>query len=184
LLEYLKKFAMTHIAYLVIIGLALVAFHSWQTEHDARLLASQQEKVAESQVTDLQRQITATNAVAAKQVQVITKIVRDVQTPTQAIAAIPQLTTAQLNPTPAPAPNQVSVDAIPLVQVLAQAKQDSIELGACQSNETADQAIIEQKQTEIAALKKKPSFWHRVGGTLKTVGIGVGIGLVIGSHAI
>lgn len=184
MLEYLKKFALTHITYLVIIGIALIGFHSWQTEHDARLLASQQAKVAEATISGLQQQIVATNAAATKQVQVITKIVRDVQTPAQAVAAIPQLTDAPLNPAPAPNPTQVSVDAIPLVQILAQAKQDSIELGACRSNETADQQIIAQKQTEIVALKKKPSFWHRVGGTLKIAGIGVGIGIALGAHGL
>ena len=168
MLAYLKTYAMTHLGYIAIIAIALLAFHSWISEHDARLLA-------DAKVQNLEQQIATTNALAQKQIQVVTKIVHDTKTVPQAIVAIPQLTSVPLNPQPAPNTDQVSVDAIPLVQVLGQGKSDGIALAACQSNEKADQQII-------AELKKPKSFWKRLGGTLKVVGVGIGIGAVIGAH--
>lgn len=41
-------------------------------------------------------------------------------------------------------------------------------------------AITGQKDDEIKQLKKPKSFWHRVVGTLKDFGIGVGVGLALG----
>lgn len=185
MIEYLKKFALTHVAWLVIFAVAFVAFHSWQSEHDARLLADQQQKISEARVSDLQAQIAAVNAAAQKQIQVVTKVVHDVQTPTQAVAALPQISDVPLNARVATdSPTQVSVDALPLVQALGECKADAITLNACQTEVKADQQIIAEKQTEIVALKKPKSFWRRVSGTLKAVGVGVGIGLVLGAHGL
>lgn len=178
-----KHWALSHAVWIAVVGVALVMGHSLLAEHDARLLADAQIKVSEAQVKDLQAQIVQTNAAAAAKVQVITKIVHDIQTAPQAVAAVPQLTNVPLNARVAPDnPAQVAVDAIPFVNLLAQAKTDSINLAACTDNLKSETAIVAEKQTEIVALKKKPSFFKRVTGTLKSVGIGVGIGIALGAH--
>jgi hypothetical protein len=79
-------------------------------------------------------------------------------------------------------PVQVSVDALPFINLLGQAKTDAINLAACQENLKAETSIVAAKQTEIVALKRKPSVFKRFIGSLKAVGIGVGIGLAISGH--
>lgn len=175
-MEYFK----THVAYIVIILIGLVAFHSWLTEHDARLASDQTVKVAEAKVADLQQQIVAVNAAAAKQVQVVVKQIEAVKTPAQAITAIPTLSDLPLNSRPAvDSPTAVSVEAIPLAQELAECRVVKIQSDACSTNLTNETAIVAQKDTVIASLQKKPSFWKRVTGTLKTVGIGAAIGATL-----
>ena len=115
--------------------------------------------------------------------QVITKVVHDVKTVADAVVAIPQLTDVPLHTRAAvDDPTQVSVNAIPIVALLGQAKADKINLDACQQVGVLKDQQLTAKDTEIAALKKKPSFWKRVTGTAKAVGIGVGIGLLLSSH--
>lgn len=178
-----RHWILSHLVWVIAIAVALVLGHSYVVEHDARLLADAQIKVSEANIKNLTDQIAATNAAAAQKVQIITKIVHDVATPTQAVAAIPQLTDVPLNPRVAPDnPAQVSVDALPLVNLLGQAKIDKTNLDACQSDLKNTEAIADAKQTEIVALKKKPAFWKRVTGVAKAVGIGVGIGLLLGGH--
>lgn len=178
-----KHWALSHAVWIAAIAVALVMGHSMLAEHDARLQADAQIKISESQVKDLQAQIVATNAAAAQKVQTVVKIVHDVATPIQAVAAIPQLTNVPLNARVSPDnPAQISVDAVAFIGLLGQAKTDAINLAACTDNLTNQTAITAAKQIEILALKKKPAFWKRVEGTAKAVGIGIGVGLLISGH--
>lgn len=180
-----KHFVMGHIMWIAIAAVSLFAVHAWIGEHDQRLLATQQQKISEAQVKDLQAQMVAVNAAAAQKVQVITKIIHDVQTPTQAVAAIPQLTDAPLNARVAPDnAAQVSVDAVVLVETLGQCKIDKTNLEACQANLKSETAITAQKDLEIKALKQPKSFFKRMTGAMKAVGIGIGIGLLLGAHGL
>jgi hypothetical protein len=180
MLTYLKTFAATHLFYIILIAGGLFAFHAWTTEHDARIKAEASIKADETTVASLQQQIVAVNAAAAQKVTVITKIVHDVTTPTQAVIAIPQLTDIPLNARVSiDNPSQVSVDALPLVAILGQAKVDKTNLDACTANRASDAAIMAQKDSEIKVLKAKPSFWHRVTHTAKLIAIGVGIGALV-----
>lgn len=164
-----RHWILSHLVWIVGVGLAILLGHSLLAEHDARLLS-------DATVATLQKQIATTNAEAAQKVQIVTKIVHDVKTPSQAIIAIPQLTDVPLNARPLPdSPIQVAVDALPLVNVLGQAKTDKINLAACESN-------LKSQADVITTLKKKPAFWQRVKSTAKAVGIGVGIGLFISGH--
>lgn len=176
MIAWLKTYAKTHIFYIVLIAVGLIAFHSWLQEHDARLKADDTIKQQEVIVADLKQQIANAQQQAAQKVQVITKVVHDVTTPTQAVAAIPQLTNAPLD-TRLAVDNamQLSVDALQLVQVLGQAKIDKTNLDTCQTiGALKDQQSL-AKDVEIAALKKKPSVWKRVGGTAKTIGVTAGV---------
>jgi hypothetical protein len=178
-----RHWLLSHAVWIAAIAVALVLGHSYVAEHDARILADAQIKMSEANIKNLTDQIAATNAAAAQRVQTIVKIVHDASTPTQVVAAVPQLTNVPLNTRVAPDnPQQVSVDALPFLGLLGQAKTDAVNLAACQSNLKDETAIVTQKQIEIVALKKKPAFWKRASGVAKAVGVGIGIGLLISGH--
>ena len=180
-----KAWLLSHLIWIVGVAIALVGIHAWIGEHDARIASDAQIKISEATVASLQAQIVATNAAAAQKVQVITKIVHDVATPPEAIAAVPQLTDVPLNARLIPNnPVQISVDYLPLIDLLGQAKVDKTNLDACTVDLQNETAIVTAKQTEIVALKKKPSFWKRVGGVAKAVGVGIGIGMLLQAHGL
>jgi hypothetical protein len=199
MIEYIKKFASTHIFYLVLIGIGAVAFHSWLAEHDARLQAAQEEKAAESlvkasqdQINTLQAQIASNDAKAQQELAALEKVVQNVKTPQQVVTQLPIV--APNLPAPATVQTDDSItfpkaDVLPLFQDLADGKVAETKLEQCQTDYVAEQQIatkkddqLKQKDNEIVALKKKPGFWHRVVGTAKSVGVGVGIGLVVAAH--
>ena len=113
--------------------------------------------------------------------QVITKVVHDAQTPTQVVAAIPDLTNIPLQARVAPDnPADVEVAAQPLMQLVGELKTSQVQLGACQQTDGLKDQQIVDLQTTIKALKKKPGFFHRVASVAKAVGVGIGIGVLIG----
>ena len=199
----------THGVWLVLIGLGLVFFHSWLAEHDARLRSDAQVTISETNaaalqkqiavnaqtVAALQKQIADNDARASVQVQALAAAVAKVKTTPQAAEAISTMTEAKVQPV-AQGDGSMTITApqvIPLLDELAQGKQAGINLAACQadlastrqivttdeSSLDASRGIITQKDAEIASLKRKPSFWRRVGSTLKQVGVGIGIGLTL-----
>lgn len=182
-----RHWILSHLVWIIAISVALVIGHAALVEHDARVVAEAAIKASEAHVADLTKQIAATDAVAAQKTQAVVKIVHDAQTPAQQLAAVPLLSDVQLNARLLPVlspnvPTQVAVDLAPLVQELGQCKQDSVQLTACQSDLKNEQAIVDLKQSEIAALKKKPSLWKRVLGVAKAVGVGIGIGVLLSGH--
>jgi len=182
MLTWLTTFGKTHLTYIVIILIGLIAFRSWLAEHDARQAADAVVKTEQTQIAGLQQQIVAVNAAADQKVQIVTKVIHDAKTPAQVVAVVPQLTEVPLNTRVAPDnPAQVSVDALPFLGLLGQAKEDAINLKACQDTTVLKDQQLQAKDIEIAALKKKPNFWHRMLGTAKAVGVGIGIGAVIGA---
>jgi hypothetical protein len=169
IVEYLK----THVTYLVIITICVLCGRAWLQEHDARLLATEQQKVSEARIKSLEAEKEAIRSEAAQKVQVITKIVHDAKTPEQVVSAIPQLTNVPLNTRVLPdLPGAVAVDAQPLIEFAGQCKIDRTNLDAC----TKELDLTKQQSTEkdkvIVAIKKKPGFWKRVGATVKTAAIG------------
>lgn len=180
---WLETYARTHIFYLVLIAVGVFGAHTWLQEHDARVKAESAIKEQQAVVATLQQQIATNTAQAAAKVQTVVKIVHDAVTPAQVVQAAPLLTDLPLRPRIAiDNPSQVSVDAGPLVTVLGQGRVDAINLAACQSNLTAETAIVDAKQKEIVALTKKPKFFKRVAGVAKAVGVGIGIGLILSGH--
>lgn len=180
MLTWLKQYAATHLFYIILLIGGVVAFRVWLNEHDARLKAEETVQESQAKVADLQQQIVAVNNAAAQKVQTIVKIVHDAQTPAQVVLAAPQLTDLPLNTRVAPDnPAQVSVDAQPFIQLLGQAKEDAINLKACEDTAVLKDQQLDEKDKQIATLTKKPSFFHRVLTVAKTVGIGVGIGILI-----
>jgi len=185
-LNNIKQFFGTHLFYLVIIAIGIVAFHAWSQEHDARLAAEATIKTSQVTIATLQQQIQQTNTQAAAKVRTIVKIVHDLgpaPTTGQIVAAVPQITDAPLNARVITNdPTNISVAAQPFLQFVEQATTDKVNLGACQSDLNNETAIAAQKDVQIAALKKKPSLIHRITGVAKAVGIGVGVGLLLGGH--
>lgn len=181
----LKTFITTHVFYVVLISVGLIAGHSWLAEHDARLQAASQLAASQEKIDDLTSQIANIQAVAAKQIAAVKASVVAVKTPAQAVIAIPTLTNVPLNVRQAPDnPVQVSVDAIPLTEVLGQCKQDAIALNACTQTVAAKDKIIGEQAKSIDALKKPRSFWSRTLTVMKSVGIGIGIGALLGAHGL
>jgi hypothetical protein len=178
-----KHWLLTHLIYIVIIAALVLGFRSWRAEHDARLAAEKSIAVSQQQVKSLQDQITQRDAASAKQVQTIVKVVHDTATPLQAAQNLPLVVT-----TPLPAPVTVganngwlvpAVDVPNLFQQIADDKICRTELTTANADLVSEKAITVQLNGQITVLKKKPSFWHRVGSTMKKVGIGVGIGIAV-----
>lgn len=184
IVAWIKAEARTHLFYIILIAVAVISFRVWLSEHDARLQAEATVKQADLNIKTLQQKISDTSTQAVKQVQVVTRIVHEAKTPQQAIAAIPQLTDVPLNARIAPSlpVSEIAVDVTPLMAVLGQCKEDSIQLGACQQDYSYCQQINREDDAKVVALTKKPKFFHRLGNTLKIVAIGVGIGIVLGAH--
>jgi len=174
----ITNYVKTHIFYVALIAMGLLFVRSYMAEHDQRVLADATVKAAQTQVQTLQAQIVTEQAQAAQTIAAVKAKVVLVKTPAQAVAAIPDMSSLPLNSRPAP-DGGVTVDALPLYTELAQCKIDAVSLNACTQQSAQKDQIIAQQVTEIKALKKKPSFLHRVVGTLKNVGIGIGIGALL-----
>jgi hypothetical protein len=179
----IKHFILSHLIWVVLVSAAIIGFYAWRGEHDARIQAEATVKAAQGQIQTLQQGIADRDKQAAIQVAPIIKIIHDTVTVPQAVAALPQIVNA---PLPAPVviqPNNAVLipepDVLPLFNQVADDKVCRIQLDTTTKDLTDTKAIVVQQTTEIVALKKKPSFWHRVGGTLKTIAIGVGIGVAI-----
>lgn len=184
MINWLENYAKTHLFYIILIIVGVVSFRCWLGEHDQRVQAENIAKQQEAHVADLQQQIVAVNQAASQKTQVVTKIVHDAVTPAQQIAAVPQLSNVELHARALPlltpdGPPQVAVDLAPLVQELGQAREDSINLKACQDTSVLKDQQLVAKDVEIKALRKKPNFLHRITGVAKAVGVGIGIGLLI-----
>ena len=170
-----RHWILTHLIWVAGLGTALFLGHILILEHDRRLLADQQVKASEASVKTLQEQIEATRASAAKQHADVLALVKSVKTPAQAIQAIPTLTDVPLNTRPGPDPMSVTVDATALFNGLAVCKQDKIDAAACSQVSAKQDEQIKEKDKEIAVLKRKPRFWARLKGILKTAAVTVGV---------
>ena len=178
-----RHWVLSHIIWLVAAVTLYIGFSAWRGAHDQALIAQTTIKGSQDVIAQLQKQIAANDAAAAQKTQTIVKIVHDLgpaPTTGQVVAAIPQLTDAPLNARTIPGdPVNISVAAMPLVTVLQQAAVDHVANSACQADLTAQKSISAQKDLEIAALKKKPSFLNRVKHVAEAVGVGVAIGLLL-----
>lgn len=181
-----KHFVLSHAIWIALAGASIVGFNSWKAEHDSRLIAEQQIKISQTQVQTLQQQIADRDKQTVATVAPIVKIIHDTVTAPQAIAALPQVVNQPLPAPIVPQPdNSVIIpepDVLPLFNQVADDKVCRVQIDALTKDYNDQKAIVEQKDVEIKALTKKPSFWHRVGSTLKKVGIGVAIGLAIAKY--
>jgi hypothetical protein len=178
-----KTFLISHIAWILVAVLSFFVFQSWKSEHDARLLAESETKVAQAQIVSLQQQITARDKQTAATVAPIIKVIHDTTTPAQAIQNLPL---AVVSPLPAPVVAQPGggafvpqPDLLPIFNQLADDKVCTVRLTTAQSDLADTQKIVAQQTDQIKTLKKKPNFFHRVVTVAKWVGIGIGIGVTV-----
>lgn len=178
----------THAAYIaaaVVIALLLTfGFTAWRQEHDARLIAEVKIVAAEQNIAHLQTDIQAITAQRDAKLSTLEKQRKTVSTPAAAITAIPDLSTLPLSTRPVSDDlSRVSVDALSLFNELNSCRQTEVKLDACTQTAAKTADIVAEKTAEVVALKKRPSIWKRFTGTLKAVGIGVGIGMAL-SHGL
>lgn len=205
-----RHWALTHVIWIAAVGVGGVGIHSWITEHDNRLLADKAVAVDEQKVktlndqiatstatiAGLQQQIDDNDARARQQIAQLQNLVAKVKTAPQAASAIGDMTQGAVTPK-AETNGDLTIPApqvIPLFEELAAGKQSAISFQSCsedlatekqmlaetQKNFIAEQNIVVAKQNEIDSIKKPKKFWRRFGSELKTVGISVGIGWLVG----
>jgi hypothetical protein len=176
MIQFIEK----HFKYLaagVGILVLVLAGQSWIQEHDSRLLAEQTVKQADAHVLDLEIQAKNLEAASKQKLAALRRQASQVQTPVQAIAAIPTVTDAPLNSRALPdAPSSVQVEAVPLFKELSKCRSQSVELDTCAQKAEISAQVIKERESEIDVLKHPKGFWKRFGTTLKDVGIGVAIG--------
>jgi hypothetical protein len=171
-----------HIFYLVIIVALIFGGRMWVQERDLRMAQETTVAVLQNHVQTLEAQINQRDEQAAKQQQVIVKVIHDVQTVPQAVAAVPQVVTT---PLPVPVTSDASGDMIipkdDVIQVFDQLADDKL----CNSKlSTAAADLVDEKNInanltqQIAVLKKKPKFIKRVLRDAKLIGIGAGLGAI------
>lgn len=180
MVDWIKAYAMHHLFYIIIIAVGLLSFRVWLSEHDARVAAENVVKQSEATVATLQAQIKAIPAQTAAKVQVVTRVVHDAVTPSQVVAAIPQLTDVPLATREIPGnPVDVEVAAQPLMQLVGELKTSQINLGACEQVSGLKDQQLTAKDAEIVALKKKPKFLTRMKHVAEALGIGIAIGVLL-----
>jgi len=178
-----KHIILSHLPWIVLAGSAFVGFEYWKSEHDARLLAVQEQKVSDAHVQSLQQAVADRDKLAAQQVAPIVKIVHDTQTVPQAVNSFPDVMTQPLPLSPAPLNGGIffpAPDVIPLFQQVADDKVCRVQLDTATKDLTDTRSTVKERETEIAELKKPTKFWTRTKQFAKVVGIGIGIGFVLG----
>jgi hypothetical protein len=168
-----------HLFWIIVGSVALFGFRSWMAEHDARLLADVQVKESQGTIDGLRQQIAAGKVETQKQVQVVVKEVQAAKTPAEQIAEINKLAQNPVHAEPVlEDPSKITVDLAPMLAEESECRQEAIRLGACEQEIKYRDAIDVEQGKQVAALKKRPGFWHRVADTAKKVAIGVGVGVV------
>ena len=183
LLNWLKANTGKHLEALVIAGAIVFVGRIYLQEHDARLRADAEVKTAQTEITDLQKQQSAVQQAAKTQVVVLQQKAAEVKTAPEAVTALQsdaQVKTALPSLTQLPdAPDQLKVNSLELFRGVSKCEQDAVQLGACTKTLDLQKQITTEKDTEITVLKRKPSFWHRLGKALKIIGC-AGAGAAIG----
>lgn len=174
----------THLGYwfagAVLAAMSYFAVHSWLAEHDARLAADITTAEAKAQVKQLNTDMATIIADKDSVIAGLKKQKAEVKTPQQAITAIPTLVDLPINVRPDPTDaTRATVDVLPLFQQLNQCKQDTVELNACKLTSEKKDEIIKIDEAEIVTLKKKPAFWKRMTGSMKSAGFWTSVGILV-----
>jgi hypothetical protein len=184
MITWLETHGKTHLFYIILIVAGVAGFRTWLSEHDARVDAERQVKQSQQLVKSLQDGIASRDADLSKRQQVVVRVVHDVASPAQAVAAVPLLVTPQQDQdlqtkVAVDDPKAVEVQAVPFAQLLGDYKLETQENQTCQADLVDEKKIVTEDEAVIKALKKRPRFWRRVGGVVKEVGLGVLAGFVL-----
>jgi hypothetical protein len=168
--KYLETSAGKHLLAVVLLAVAVFVGRSWLQEHDARLISDMRVKAAESTITTLEKQQSQVVQAAKVQVIQLKQEAKAVNTPSEALTALPQVESVPLEAVALPdAPGRAAVDIVPLYQSLNTCKQDAVNLAACGTELSLEKQITGEKDIQIAALKKKPGFFKRLGKAAKVI---------------
>jgi hypothetical protein len=174
-----KHWLLSHLIWVALAAGLFVGFRSWRAEHDQRMADEKAVAVSQQVVKSLQDQITQRDAASAKQVQTIVKVIHDVATPQQAVAALPTVLQQPLaSPVSVSGTGDWLVPKADVLTIFGQLADDKIcraELTTASADLVSEKAINTQLTGQIAILKKKPKFWSRVKSDLKKVGVGVAL---------
>lgn len=183
ILAALKGAISKHGEAVVIAAALVIGGRSYLAEHDARLRADAAARTAQTQIMDLEKQQATIRKQAAAKVVVLQQKAAEVKTVPEAVKALQsdaQVKTALPSLTQLPdAPDQLKVNTLELFKGVNKCEQDAVQLDACTKTLDLQKQITTQKEVEITALKKKPSFWHRLGKAAKIIGC-AGAGAAIG----
>lgn len=168
-----------HTFYLILIALGVLAGHVWLQEHDARIAAENTIKVSEANVKSLNDQIATLRSVAAQKVIVIQKEAATIKDTPTALPVIKAFDPGLAPTTVAALPDRVEVDSVTLAKDIEACRIDRVNLDACSKELTAEKAIVAQKDSEVVALKKKPRFWARFKGSVRSASFWTTVGIVI-----
>jgi Tfp pilus assembly protein FimV len=167
-------------------------------KQDESQVATLQQAITQNNqtVAQLQQQMAARDAQNANIIASLVKAKAQAVTPPQQVTVLQ--TEAKLPEPIVSIPNTSdwrlpSADVAPLFEAVTDGAAATANLQTCTDDLTDEKNIVATdtktigdqtqqiglKDNEIAALKAKPKFWHRVGSDLKKVGIGVGIGMLI-----
>ena len=173
-------YARTHVAYIALIAIGCIGLRAYLAEHDQRLLAEYAVKASQQQVASLEAQIKANEQQAEQAREQYQRLRTEVRTPLQVVQELPKVASVPVPPQLDATNNLVfpQADVLPLFSTLADGAQCKVELASAQSNLALESQVIAEKDKQVAALRKKPSFWHRVGSIAKQVGVGIVIGVV------
>lgn len=186
ILQWLKTEGGKHLEGLIIAAVLVFGGRMWLQDHDARIQADAKVNAAQSTIDGLKTQQGTVEKAAAAQVIVLKQEAATVQTPAQAVIALekdPEVKAALPSLASVPnAPDEVQLNALDLFKGVNKCEQDSVNLGACTQELSIQKQIDVQKDSEIAAEKKKPGFLSRLGKGLKVIGC-AGAGGALGSLA-
>lgn len=184
MVAWLKTYATTHLFYIILIVVGAIAFYSWKGEHDQRLIAEQTIKANSQVIAGLNDQIKARDAANVAADNKVKTLVAATKTPAQVVAAIPRIAppdiAGELNARVSPTlPNVVEVDAPGLIDLTGKFVTMSQDLATCRADYADETKKFNTDESTIATLKKKPRLIKRIFGSVKTFGIGVGVGVVL-----
>lgn len=182
IITYLKTTATKHILFIAVVVAGFFIGRAYLAERDARAKAEATVKTAQTQIDTLAKQQTATAQAAKVQITVLQKAAEAVQTAPQAVKAL-ETDNAVKDVLPSmavlpDAPGKVSVDALELFKGVNKCEQDAVTATSCTQELTLQKQIATEKDGQIAALKKKPSFWTRAKNEALTIGISAAVGYV------
>lgn len=181
MLAWLETYAKTHLFYIILIVVGVVAFNSWRQEHDARLLADQKVSQNAQLVKSLEDGIASRDSALAAAVKPIQVVVAAAKTPQQVVEAVPKIA-PELAPSldvKAVDATHVQVDSQGFIGLLGKYETLSKEEAACQADYADEQRKTAALTDSVKELKKKPRFWKRVGGTIKQVALGIAAGFIL-----
>jgi hypothetical protein len=166
---------------LIIVGAAVwFGFTTWLAQHDRSLRMEMTLQQKDAEIQQLQNGIAARDKQAAEQIAERRQRAAQVQTPEQAVAALPDVTTLPLSVHQVGANYEIAGPSmVALYRQLETCREDQIMLGTCQTNYADLQKIADDRKVQLdsaVATARGGKWYQRLWRRSKDIGIGVVIG--------